>query len=287
MNRNPQKEIEEIKYEDNYDNAPAWTVDKVKAPPDQRSLFFTQSFPLIAVCWLILLVIMGLLIHFTSVISENDAKLTAEIQQLETLMQHLNLSKDNETLLAAIQHLTNLNDKLSSDNDKLRRDHDDLTAVTNWNKLNVSRAQWSIDAYCPKGNKRRRCKACQEGWELTEPSCYEVHNVVSSDQKTWEEAREDCRGKSSHLAVYTKEEHGMISKYSPDSSGTDGYWIGLRAEGGMWEWVDGSDPAVNDWTQQNLPTDGQCVMSVHEEEWRSVSCAEKKRWICKMKALSV
>ena len=60
-------------------------------------------------------------------------------------MQHLNLSKDNETLLAAIQHLTNLNDKLSSDNEKLRRDYDNLTAVTNWNKLNVN----------PKGKESR------------------------------------------------------------------------------------------------------------------------------------
>ncbi|XP_039660915.1 C-type lectin domain family 4 member G-like [Perca fluviatilis] len=275
MNRRLQEEIEEIKEEDNYFHAPAWTVDKVAAPPDQRSRFFTRSFPLIAVCWLILLVIMGLLIHFTSVISKNDAKLTAEIQQLETLMQHLNLSKDNETLLAAIQHLTNLNDKLSSDNEKLRRDYDNLTAVTNWNKLNVN----------PKGKERRRCKACQEGWELTGPSCYEVHDVKYRDRKTWEEAEEDCRGKGSHLAVYTQEEQGIISKYSRGSSGTDGYWIGLRAEGGRWKWIDGSDPTISFWTQP--PTAGQCVISALDGGWRSVNCAEKKRWLCKMKALSV
>ncbi|XP_028435645.1 C-type lectin domain family 10 member A-like [Perca flavescens] len=263
---------EEIKEEeDNYVNVPAWTVDKVAAPPGQRSRFYTQCFLPMAVCWLILLVIMGLLIYFTSFISVNNAKLTAEIQQLETLMQHLNLSKDNETLLAAIQHLTNLNDKLSSDNEKLRRDYDDLTAVnqqletqrnnleqienmeTNWNKHNVSRAQWSIDAYCPKTNNGRQCKACQEGWELTEPSCYEVHDVKYPDRKTWEAAEEDCRGKNSHLAVYTQEEHGIISKYSWDSSGTDGYWIGLRAEGGRWKWVDGSDLTVRDWTPQPPP----------------------------------
>ncbi|XP_039660911.1 asialoglycoprotein receptor 2-like [Perca fluviatilis] len=290
MNRRPQDKAEEIKEEeDDYVNAPAWTVDKVAAPPDQRSFFFTQCFLPIAVCWLILLVIMGLLIHFTSVISENNAKLTAEIQQLETLMQHLNLSKDNETLLAAIQHLTNLNDKLSSDNKKLRRDYDDLTAVNQ--QLETQRnncAQWSVDVYCPKTNNvsERRCKACQEGWELTGPSCYEVHDVKYPDRKTWEEAEEDCRGKNSHLAVYTQEEHGVISIYSPNSSGSDGYWIGVRAESGRWKWIDGSDPTVKDWTQPPA-TDGQCVMSVQNKALRTLSCAEKKRWICKMKALSV
>ncbi|XP_032364219.1 CD209 antigen-like protein E [Etheostoma spectabile] len=254
MKRNPQEEIEEINEEDNnYVNAPAWTVDEVAAPPDQRSLFFSRSSPLIAVCWLILLVIMGLRIYFTPVI--NDCKLTAENQQLET--QRNNLTKQIQDL------------------------------ETNWNKLNVSRAQWSIDAYCPKDNSGRRCKACQEGWELTGPSCYEVHDVVSSYRKTWEEAREDCRGKGSDLAVYTKEEHGVINKYSAGSSGTDGYWFGLRAEGGRWKWVDGSDLTESHWTPQPPPaTDGQCAMSVQNAAWQSVKCAEKKRWICIVKALS-
>ncbi|XP_035862227.1 CD209 antigen-like protein C isoform X2 [Sander lucioperca] len=233
---------------------------------------------------------MGLRIHFTSVISENDAKLTAEIQQLETLMQHLNLSKDNETLLAAIQHLTNLNDKLSSDNEKLRRDYDDLTAVTNWNKLNVSRAQWSIDAYCPKTNNRRQCKACQEDWDLSGSNCYVYYNAAPPHQKTWEEARENCRGKGSDLVVvHNEEEKDALNKYSVGSSGTDGYWFGLRAEGGRWKWIDGSNLTESYWTPQPPPTatDGQCGMSVQNVGWRSVNCTEKKQWICIMKVLSV
>ncbi|KAA8591955.1 hypothetical protein FQN60_017329, partial [Etheostoma spectabile] len=51
--------------DNNYVNAPAWTEDEVAAPP---------------------------------VISANNAQLTAENQQLETLMQHLNLSKDNSRM---------------------------------------------------------------------------------------------------------------------------------------------------------------------------------------------
>ncbi|XP_028435655.1 C-type lectin domain family 10 member A-like [Perca flavescens] len=240
---------------------------------------------------------MGLRIYFTSVITENDAKLMSEIQQLETLMQHLNLSKDNETLLAAIQHLTNLNDKLSSDNEKLRRDYNNLTVQlgdltqnytvleskitnlttdvqnlrtqnlqletqrknltkriqdmeTNWNELNVSRAQWSIDAYCPKTSNVRQCKACQDGWELTGSNCYVIHDDAdSADQKTWEEARQDCRGKSSDLVVvHSQEEQTTLNTYSWHSSETVGYWIGLRAEGGRWKWIDGSDLTLLDTT---------------------------------------
>uniref|UniRef100_A0A8C9Z780 C-type lectin domain-containing protein n=1 Tax=Sander lucioperca TaxID=283035 RepID=A0A8C9Z780_SANLU len=38
--------------------------------------------------------------------------------------------------------------------------------------------------------KDRQCKACQQGWELFESSCYLIH---PSHGKTWEEAREVCR----------------------------------------------------------------------------------------------
>ncbi|XP_037640154.1 C-type lectin domain family 12 member B-like [Sebastes umbrosus] len=328
MNRTPQDEIEEIEEEADYVNEPVCTVEKVAAPPDQRFRFFTQSFPLIAVCWLILLVIMGLRIHFTSVISENNAKLTAENQQLNQL-------KENQTaLLEANRNLTNNNNKLSSDNENLRRDHKNLTVQfdnltkgytvleskttsltaenqklntrnqeletqknnlteqirdmeTNWNELNVSRAQWSIDAYCPKTNNGRQCEPCQEGWEYNKPSCYAINNAPPPERRTWEEAREDCRGKNADLAViHDQKEKKIIDGYSRGSSGTDGYWIGLRVENRKWKWVDGSDLTEIFW----IASHGHCAISVQASgwiSWRSVSCSNRNRWICKKKALSV
>uniref|UniRef100_UPI0014463F3E C-type lectin domain family 10 member A-like n=1 Tax=Epinephelus lanceolatus TaxID=310571 RepID=UPI0014463F3E len=241
MSRRAPEETEEISEETDYINAPACSVDKVAAPPDQRCLFFTQSFPPIAVCWLILLVIMGLRIYFTAVISENNTQLTAENQELKTLMtqnytvlenkitnlmeellnlttqnkelksmmQYLNLSAGSLTLLAAIHNLTSLNNKLSSDNDDLRRNYNNLTQAisvlqNNWNELNVTRAQWSIDAYCPIRNNERQCAACPVGWIHRQPSCYAIND---REWKTWEEAQENCRGKGSELAVvYNQQE---------------------------------------------------------------------------------
>uniref|UniRef100_A0A8C9XZZ8 C-type lectin domain-containing protein n=1 Tax=Sander lucioperca TaxID=283035 RepID=A0A8C9XZZ8_SANLU len=134
---------------------------------------------------------------------------------------------------------------------------------THWNKLNISRAQWSIDAYCPKTNKVRQCKPCQEGWELSGSNCYAYNNAPPADQKTWEEARENCRGKNSDLVDVHNEEEKVMRKLS----GTDGYWFGLRAEGGRWKWIDGSNLTESYWTPQPPPTatDGQCVMSVQNE----------------------
>ncbi|KAK1895527.1 C-type lectin domain family 5 member A [Dissostichus eleginoides] len=71
---------------------------------------------------------------------------------------------------------------------------------TTSNELNVSRAQWSIDSYC-LGNTEDKCQPCQKGWFLSQPSCYAINNPPSPGWKTWEEAREDCKGKNSDLAV--------------------------------------------------------------------------------------
>ncbi|XP_039662100.1 C-type lectin domain family 4 member A-like [Perca fluviatilis] len=153
MNRNPQEEMEEIKEEAaaNYVNVPACTVDKVAAHPDQRFRFFTQTFLAIAVCWLILLVIMGLRIYY----------LTAVKQELEM---------ERKNLTGQIQNME-----------------------TNWTKPNIS-------------------QACQKGWRVFESSCYLFYDADPPDQKTWEEAREDCREQSSDLVVVDDEDEWVMRK---------------------------------------------------------------------------
>nr|XP_033496888.1 C-type lectin domain family 4 member G-like [Epinephelus lanceolatus] len=255
----------------------------VAAPPDQRCLFFTQSFPLIAVCWLILLVIMGLRIYFTAVISENNTQLTAENQELKTLMTQ------NYTVLE--NKITNLMEELlnlTTQNKELKRNYNNLTQAisvlqNNWNELNVTRAQWSIDAYCPIRNNERQCAACPVGWIHRQPSCYAIND---REWKTWEEAQENCRGKGSELAVvYNQQERNFISDYSFNSFGPDGYWIGLRAVDGRWKWVDGSYMTYSSWIE--APTEGHCAISVQSNGWKSVSCGNSHKWICKKKALSL
>uniref|UniRef100_A0A3B3VFP5 C-type lectin domain-containing protein n=1 Tax=Poecilia latipinna TaxID=48699 RepID=A0A3B3VFP5_9TELE len=113
----------------------------------------------------------------------------------------------------------------------------------------------------------RQCASCQKGWLHYQSSCYVVNNVEPKNQKTWEEARKNC--------------NSWVDK------NINGYWIGLRAEGGRWKWIDGSDLTNQAWIQQQNATDGQCVTSLQNREWTSVSCTEKNTWICEKKALSV
>ncbi|XP_038566407.1 CD209 antigen-like protein A isoform X2 [Micropterus salmoides] len=191
-----------------------------------------------------------------------------------------------------ITDLTAENQNLTSQNKKLETQRNNLTEqIQNMekklNEFNVSQAQWRIDEYCSKTNHNSRCYACLGGWILFQSSCYAINDPDVSGQKTWEEARENCRGKISDLVVIDDEtEKTFIKANSWDSSGTTGYWIGLRAEDGKWKWLNGSVLTENSWIQQPA-TNGQCVISFQTEGWKSVSCGARNKWICKKKALSL
>ncbi|KAF1388494.1 hypothetical protein PFLUV_G00090850 [Perca fluviatilis] len=271
MDRNLQEEIEELKEEeDDYVNVQPWTMDKVAARRNQRFCCFSQSFPLIAVCWLILLVIMGLCIYFATLSHERESELMAANRNLTNLNDKLNVLENQ------ITNLTAVNQELEMERNNVIRPIQIMEA--NWNKLNASRVKWTIDVYCHNG---RQCKACEQGWELFQSSCYLIN---PSYGRTWEEAREVCRRQSSDLVVVHDEDEQNVLNYSRRY--IYGYWIGLRAEGGRWKWIDGSDLTQSDWIQDHPPpADGQCAVSVRSR-WRSVSCADRNAWICKKKALS-
>ncbi|XP_038566412.1 C-type lectin domain family 10 member A-like isoform X3 [Micropterus salmoides] len=149
------------------------------------------------------------------------------------------------------QILTTRNQELETQNQDLESQRNNLTEQiqNKWNELNVSRAQWSIDAYCPKPeNQNRQCKACQDGWILSESSCYGINNPDVPGQKTWEEARENCRGKISDLVVKLDQKE---KEYVDFNWGELGYWIGLRVEAGNWMWINGTFLKTQDYWDRN------------------------------------
>ncbi|XP_049902135.1 C-type lectin domain family 10 member A-like [Epinephelus moara] len=219
-------------------------------------------------------------------LSSANENLTRNFDNLTVQMSNLTqnytvLENKNTNLMEENLNLTTQNQELKSQKNNLTEQIQEMKA-----NIKVSQAQWSIDAYCPIKSGERRCEACQKTWELTKSSCYMIHNAIRSERITWEEALENCRGKSSDLAViHDDKEKKVISDYSWGSSGINGYWIGLRAEDKKWKWIDGSDFAESDWIDP--PAEGRCAISVQNDRWKSVSCDRKQRWICRQKALSL
>ncbi|XP_063343740.1 C-type lectin domain family 9 member A-like [Pelmatolapia mariae] len=199
--------------------------------------------------------------------------------------QVMNLTAENHSLREKNEQLEAQNKELETEKENLTEQIRDI--MISWNELNISRAQWSIDAYCPKENNNRKCNPCQAGWIYAEPSCYAVNDADRDQWKTWEAAREDCRGKSSDLVVVINEkEKKTVSEKSWTYDENKGYWIGLRVEDGKWKWLDGRNMTNSSWIDQP-PSAGHCAVSVQNQGFKSVSCNEKNRWICKKKAVIV
>ncbi|XP_047218161.1 CD209 antigen-like protein E [Girardinichthys multiradiatus] len=219
-----------------------------------------------SLCVILVLAIIGVCFYYVSSHKSDEEEL-----------KHL---KANQTfLLQEIYNLTNINKNLTEQMEPIKK---------TWNEQNISRAQWSIDEYCRMENNKRTCVSCQKGWLQSQSSCYLVNDAEPQHQRTWEEARENCRGKSSDLTVVGNEaEKAFVKDTSWVKNRIKGYWIGLRVEEGKWKWIDGSDLTNQAWIQQHSATDGQCVTSLQNQEWRSVRCNERNAWICEKKALSV
>lgn len=60
----------------------------------------------------------------------------------------MNLTAENHSLREKNEQLEAQNKELETEKENLTEQIRDIS----WNKLNISRSQWSIDAYCPKEN---------------------------------------------------------------------------------------------------------------------------------------
>lgn len=57
----------------------------------------------------------------------------------------------------------------------------------------------------------RECKACQKDWQHFQSSCYAVINCDGPNQRTWEEAENNCRGQNAHLVVIESPEEQVMT----------------------------------------------------------------------------
>ncbi|KAG7233421.1 hypothetical protein INR49_007030 [Caranx melampygus] len=226
----------------------------------------------------------------TALLEENH-NLTEHNNRLSS--ENANLTQNYNDLIIRFENLTeayNLSElrvtNLTTKNQELKTQSKNLTQQiqekeTELIQSNVSRAEWSINAYCPI-HSRRQCRPCQAGWIREKSSCYVFQNPPSPGQKTWTEAQEICRGKGSDLVVIADETEKRYVKNNPYGNR---FWIGLRVVDGKWKWVDGSELNEELWWTQ--PAAGQCVVSTRNQGWTSVSCGERNQWICELAALSV
>uniref|UniRef100_A0A3B5Q8R4 C-type lectin domain-containing protein n=1 Tax=Xiphophorus maculatus TaxID=8083 RepID=A0A3B5Q8R4_XIPMA len=140
-----------------------------------------------------------------------------------------------------------------------------------------------------RGEPKRRCSECREGWREYESKCY----FFSTDTKTWTEANAYCIEQGSNLmSIQDIQERGsfsvslnLLSLIQQAPTGIS-LWMGGHdsiTEGG-WEWTDGSPFRYIRWNAGN-PDDyfGEDCLSIliNDGYWNDDNCQNKRGYICK------
>ncbi|KAL7385481.1 hypothetical protein ABVT39_022403 [Epinephelus coioides] len=128
-------------------------------------------------------------------------------------------------------------------------------------------------------------KTCPAGWKMFSCACY----LLSSGSGSWDEGREDCRGRGADLVVIdSPAEQEFLNEFTQTA------WIGLtdRDEEGTWKWIDGTPLTLSNW-RKNQPDNGggdpqwgeeDCAHIRPDSEWNDLSCETSLRWICEKTA---
>ncbi|XP_041857542.1 perlucin-like [Melanotaenia boesemani] len=169
-----------------------------------------------------------------------------------------------------------IQDQLS---ERLQASKDNLSSLTEErNQLKANLSQLTEEM-----NKLKE-KTCPAGWRMSTFSCY----LLSTKSGSWDQGREDCRGRGADLVVIDNdEEQKFLSAFVKGNC-----WIGLsdKETEGTWKWVDGTTLTLKNW-DTNQPDNGgssgkwgeeDCVQLTDSNRtiWNDFNCEKPMQWIC-------
>ncbi|XP_045569535.1 C-type lectin domain family 4 member E-like, partial [Salmo salar] len=202
--------------------------------------------------------------------------LTKERDQLQT--SNNTLTKERDQLQTSNNTLTAERDQLQTSNNSLTKERVQLQ--TSNNSLTKERDQLQKDTECLKQSLVQ--KVCPQGWKKLGSSCY----YVSTEYKSWEESRQDCRNRGADLVVIKSEDDQTFVNWL---CGVKNYvWVGLTdsVTEGTWKWVDDT-PLTTQYWNSGEPNGGVAENCVYFYSWSSdtgawwdYDCSYQYRWIC-------
>ncbi|XP_026232664.1 CD209 antigen-like protein D [Anabas testudineus] len=127
-------------------------------------------------------------------------------------------------------------------------------------------------------------KTCPAGWTMFNCVCY----LLSSETRSWQTGREDCRQRGADLVVIDSAEvQTFLSGFTKNPT-----WIGLTdlENEGTWKWIDDTPLTLTYWGGYQ-PDNGGGDPNYGEEDcalfkgytngfWNDWPCSYQLRWIC-------
>ncbi|XP_029599516.1 C-type lectin domain family 4 member E-like [Salmo trutta] len=204
------------------------------------------------------------------------------LYQRNQLTNYNSLTNERDQLQTSDSNLTAERDQLQTSNNTLTRERDQQQIRYNTLTRERDQERGQLQKEIEHLKQSSVEKVCLQGWKKLGSSCY----YVSTEYKSWEESRQDCRNRGADLVVINSQEKQTLVNWL---CGVKKYvWIGLTdsATEGTWKWVDDT-PLTTKYWYSGEPNGGgaeNCVYfyswSSDKGEWWDYYCYYEYRWIC-------
>ncbi|XP_054904022.1 early activation antigen CD69-like isoform X2 [Poeciliopsis prolifica] len=120
------------------------------------------------------------------------------------------------------------------------------------------------------------CRQCASGWLTFGKSCF----FLSTTRLTWFESQKNCSSSGGSLAIVSSQNvQNFLTK-----KGELKYWIGLRHDDSIWNWVNSSKLQQSYWTES--VQNGDCAYlnseGPVEKNWDRAPCQASSYFICQL-----
>ncbi|XP_036418071.1 CD209 antigen-like [Colossoma macropomum] len=211
--------------------------------------------------------------------------LTKERDQLRSRYQNLTEEKDqiNKTLTEERDQLWSRYQNLIKEKDQIDKALTEERDQLRSRYQNLIKEKDQINRALTEEREQLRSRyqnlIKEIGWKKFGSSFY----YISTEQKSWIEARKDCIKRGVDLVIInSREEQEFIKKQNKY------VWIGLSdtEREGVWKWVDGSPLTTAFWKSGEPNSNGEedCADSFSAtsllQTWNDASCSNQAGWVC-------
>ncbi|KAA0703740.1 C-type lectin domain family 4 member M CD209 antigen-like protein 1 [Triplophysa tibetana] len=102
---------------------------------------------------------------------------------------------------------------------------------------------------------------------------------ISSELKTWNYSREDCKERGGDLVIIKSKEQQEFIQNATAGYGFDPFWIGLRKEEGLWKWIDEITLTTSFWIDGYPRSNNRYCARTSSSGWSDFSCDDVYGWI--------
>ncbi|XP_031674216.1 C-type lectin domain family 4 member M-like [Oncorhynchus kisutch] len=173
--------------------------------------------------------IIGLSVYYNREIKDFEDKRNNLFQSFSLFK--INATEERDQLQTRYNNLTKERDQIQTRYNNLTKDRDQLQ--TRYNNLTTEKGHIQAKLFVIEQH-------CQEGWRYFDSSLY----FLSTEEKTWKQSREDCKGRGADLVIInSREEQTFVFNLHLRA------WIGLTdsVTEGTWKWVDGTTLTTGYW----------------------------------------